>query len=197
MGEYASYGGQRVKIGTCENMYYLRADQRHRVGALSGNVNPIKDKGEIRFRFPFPDEDNIEPGAFERYDRTLGLHGVLPPDEVKHGRPQFVTNGYNVCLPCPESAEGKASGLQFHRNGHPGTVLISQQRYVNGLWVLIARCGGCHYPYRYETLSEVEPVVVALRQQADHEPEGSSARSYLHTVADRIVAGYHANEQPR
>ena len=31
MGEYASYLGERIKIGTCENMYYLRADQRHLV----------------------------------------------------------------------------------------------------------------------------------------------------------------------
>ena len=27
MGEYAKYAGERVKIGTCEDMYYLRDDQ--------------------------------------------------------------------------------------------------------------------------------------------------------------------------
>jgi hypothetical protein len=190
MGEYASYAGQRVKIGTCENMYYLRADQRHRVGALSGNVDPVKDAPEIRFRFPFPDEDHVEPGAFDRYDRTVGLHGIEVPTEVEHGTVQFVAPGYNVCLPCPESAAGKASGLRIHRNGHPGTVQISQQRRVNQQWVLIARCGGCDYPYRYPTLAEVEPVLVCLRSYADREPEGSSARAFYHAMADRILAGY-------
>lgn len=29
MGEYATYKGQEIKIGTCEDCYYLRADQRH------------------------------------------------------------------------------------------------------------------------------------------------------------------------
>ena len=31
MGEYANYMGERVKIGTCEDMLYLRWDQRHLV----------------------------------------------------------------------------------------------------------------------------------------------------------------------
>lgn len=33
MGEYAKRmrDGERVKIGTCENMYYLRFEERHQV----------------------------------------------------------------------------------------------------------------------------------------------------------------------
>jgi hypothetical protein len=54
MGEYALYKGQQIKIGTCETMYYLRADQAHLVTPLPGNVDPIKDADEIRFRFPSP-----------------------------------------------------------------------------------------------------------------------------------------------
>ena len=141
MGEYAMYGDARVKIGTCEDMYYLRADQRYRVGPLEGNVNPTnaRDLEVIRFRFPWPDEDHIEPGAFERYDRVLGLYGVEVPADLEHGRVQFVAHaGYNVMLPCPESAEAKASGLSFARNGHPGPVQFGQQGFRNGLWVLIA-----------------------------------------------------------
>src|SRR5947199_3445544 len=111
MGEYAMYGGVQVKIGTCENMYYLRADQRDQVWVMPGNVDPMDAEalGVIRFRLPWPDEDHIEPGAFERYDRALGLYGVEVPAEVEHGRVQFVASaGYNVMLSCPESVEGKA-----------------------------------------------------------------------------------------
>jgi hypothetical protein len=55
MGEYATYNGENIKLGTCESMYYLRADQRH---LISG----YRFDGGDRFRFPFPDEDDIEPG---------------------------------------------------------------------------------------------------------------------------------------
>lgn len=188
MGEYATYNGHEAKIGTCEDMFYLRADQRWSVSPRGGNVDPVRDAGEIRFRFPWPDEDSVEPGAFERYDRVLGLYGIEVPADVEHGPVQFVAHaGYNVCLPCPESAAGKASGLTFHRNGYPGAVQVIQQRLVAGRLALIARCGGCHYPYRYETLAEVEPVVVAVRSEADRRPE---LRAFYHAVADRIVAGY-------
>src|SRR5437016_4579142 len=79
MGEYAQYGGQDVKIGTCEDMYYLRYDQRWQVQALDGNVNPVLDVAHLRFRFPWPDEDTIPPGAdgfhAKGYHRGLTVSG--------------------------------------------------------------------------------------------------------------------------
>ena len=58
MGEYAKHKGEEIKIGTCENMYYLRFDQRHKVKALPGNVDPNgADAYALRFRFPWPNED--------------------------------------------------------------------------------------------------------------------------------------------
>jgi hypothetical protein len=68
MGEYAMYHGEKVKIGTCESMYYLRIEQASAVDPLPGNVNPATDTG-LFFRLPFPDEDNIEPGSFKDHDR--------------------------------------------------------------------------------------------------------------------------------
>ena len=35
MGEYARFRGAEIKIGTCESMYYLRADQRHLIDGYS------------------------------------------------------------------------------------------------------------------------------------------------------------------
>src|SRR5713226_154610 len=186
MGEYAQYGLRRIKIGTCGNMYYLRADQRYEVYALSGNVDPARaaDLAVIRFRFPFPDEDHVKPGEFDRYDRVIGLYGVAVPADVEHDQVQFVTQpGYLVSLPCPESAAGKTSGLTFHRNGHPGPVQFGQQALRDGKWVLIGRCGGCHASYRYATLADVEPVVVVLRQMADRKYEDETGRAFYHLVA--------------
>lgn len=55
MGEYAMYGGHQIKIGTCEDMYYLRADQAQRVRPERGSVDPFRQAPEIRFRFPWPE----------------------------------------------------------------------------------------------------------------------------------------------
>jgi len=68
MGEYAKLKatGQKVKIGTCENMYYLRFEDRHKV------IYDYSFTGS-RFRLPFPDEDNIVIGNYNDYDRGIDL----------------------------------------------------------------------------------------------------------------------------
>lgn len=73
MGEYARYHGEEIKIGTCEDMYYLRFDQRLQVQPLRGNVDPFADGDALRWRFPWPNEDHVKPGAFEDYHK-----GVVP-----------------------------------------------------------------------------------------------------------------------
>ncbi len=84
MGEYATFKGRHIKIGTCEQMYYLRADQVCMIDAANNSVDPSNEQhaGSIRFRFPFPDEDNIEPGSFQDYDRAHAINGVEIPEDV-------------------------------------------------------------------------------------------------------------------
>lgn len=79
MGEFAEYQGDRIKIGTCEDMYYLRADQRH---LISGYQFAEID----RFRFPFPDEDDVEPGCFGDHDRGIEIPNgfTLEPGYFDH-----------------------------------------------------------------------------------------------------------------
>lgn len=186
MGEFASFNGQRIKIGTCENMYYLRADQASRVSPLSGNVDPATDDG---IRFPWPDEDSIEPGAFENYDRGFGLYGVTVPEGVDHHSVQFTAPGYVVSLACPEAENGPASdhGLNIGRNGHPGPVRIVQQRWFEGRLVTVCACGGCGARYRLPTIADAQPVIDAVREAARVYPD---RRDWLTTIADRIAAGY-------
>lgn len=95
MGEMAKYKGEEIKIGTCEEMYYLRADQRHL-------VEYDFDPGD-RFRFPFPDEDELEPGNFGDHDRGVEIPGYTIPEGHIHGKVQFTSRaGYVTSLPCPE-----------------------------------------------------------------------------------------------
>src|SRR5258705_56795 len=123
MGEYAQYRGEEIKIGTCEDLFYLRADQRHLITGYDFDAG-------FRYRFPWPDEDGKAPGSFDPYDRTCSLYGLTAPGELagKHYSVQFVASaGYLASLPCPESAGGeggigpvKVGGLNVHRNGFKG-----------------------------------------------------------------------------
>ena len=202
MGEYAKFNGQEIKIGTCENMYYLRFTQRARVERLSGNVDPVKDAPALRFRFPWPDEDRCEPGAFDGdFGRAVCIPGATckPQD---HHNVQFVAQaGYNVCLPCPESElpfpfgladhvlnqENRGRTALIHRNGYRGKVLLVQQRFIPAIGLVpILMCGGCGTKYRLEDVAEIEALAVAARSEGDKRPD---AAPFWNAIADRILAG--------
>lgn len=203
MGEYAKLGSERIKIGTCENMYYLRADQIHLVRAERGNVNPAsaEDQKVIRFRFPWPDEDSTKPGDFDRYDRGVAVAAEMPA-EVEHYSVQFsAPAGYLVSLPCPEKSPSTpgldttvqlpgGGSVKVGRNGFAGRVQLVQQAYRDGLLVAICRCGGCGALFRLPTLKDAEPVIVGLRAEADQRERRDESGKWWHAVADRIAAGY-------
>jgi hypothetical protein len=72
MGEYANVNGSYTKIGTCENMYYLRYEDRMKVSPVSGNIDP-RTRLNLRWRLPFPDEDEVQIGYYEPYLRGIRL----------------------------------------------------------------------------------------------------------------------------
>lgn len=72
MGEYAIYHGKKIKIGTCDMMYYLRREDRFKVTALKDNVNSATEKN-LFWRLPFPDEDNTGPGGYNIHNRAYPL----------------------------------------------------------------------------------------------------------------------------
>ena len=200
MGEYAKFGGAEIKIGTCEDMYYLRADQRHRVSRLPGNVDPmdLETLKVLRFRFPWPDEDGIEPGSDKFHDngheRTLGVHGVKPPDGVDHHGIQFSANhpkvGLLVSLPCPNGKDGANQPYTIHRNGYSGDVAIVGTAWRNGEWRVILQCGACGAKYNAPREHAAE-VAAALRASVR---EDDASFKFFNAVADRMLAGYNAAE---
>ena len=197
MGEYALYQGEEVKIGTCEDMLYLRADQAHLVTPLPGNVDPVRDRDALRFRFPFPDEDGTEPGGFDNPFRGRRLYGVKAPDGVDHGNVQFkASNGYLISLPCPEGPDAPEG---IHRNGYGGACELIQQRYWEGRLVAVCKCKGCGDIYRLPTLEDAQPVIDALHDEADKEcrtarlngtPGNELNAVRIRSTADRVAAGY-------
>ena len=112
MGEFANrkHDNARIKIGTCEDLYYLRWEDRYCVTPQRGDVDPANESG-LRFRLPFPDEDDVLPGNYEDYNRGLRLYRTVK-DEM--GREW--TKDYQV------SVDADPGSIQF---SHPSGLLFS------------------------------------------------------------------------
>lgn len=177
MGEYATYRGESIKIGTCEDMYYLRADQCDQISGYNFALDVD------RFRFPFPDEDAIEPGQFADHARGWKVPGYVLPDELsgdEHGNIYFRNElGYTLAIPCPEQFERDASGmwteipigegtLRVGRNGFSGGgANVAQQAFRGGHLVTLLHCGSCGAVHRLDTIEDAGLVIDAFREEAD------------------------------
>ena len=192
MGEYAKRksDGEEIRIGTCEDMYYLRHDQAGMVSPLSNSLDPVAEAGVLRFRFPWPEEDGNAPGEFEGAFKGQVIEGMAPPLDVNHYGVQFSSHhGLIVNLPCPFGGKWP-EGLNYMRNGFQGAVLLVAQRKIEDhLWA-VCRCGGCGSMWRLCAM-EGEALAVRLRAMADNLPSVCyTERERLQVVADRVLAGY-------
>lgn len=168
MGEYAKLGNERIKIGTCESMYYLRWDDRRRVTPESGSLNPARTDN-LFWRLPFPDEDRIGPGGYDDYNRGLRLYRMV---KDPHGRehPEDFTDqetmedpgtiqlshreaGLLVNVPCYHGLklpEVVAPMRAFwNGKGHSFELAHVKNHKGRGLMPLV-RCRHCNQMWRYE-----------------------------------------------
>lgn len=190
MGEYGTYKGNEIKIGTCEDMLYLRPDQ---IGLVRSEA--LRDITELRFRFPFPDEDGVEPGQFDNPDRKFPVWGIEPPaSEMKHYPVQFKDTGNAgvlVMLPCSYSTEGKGGELKYMYNGFRGPAHVVQQRAWAGVWVTVMKCGVCDALWRLPELADALPVCEALILEGDrNEFRNKGGGKGWYEMAKRIRRGY-------
>lgn len=200
MGEYARFSGREIKIGTWEDMYYLRFSQRGLISPLAGNVDPACDEAlSLRFRFPWPDEDAIEPGGFEDFRRSVTVWGAAMPKGVSHYSVQFVAQaGYLCSLPCPESEGPHPVGV--HRNGFAGAVRLTQQKLLaDGRLVPVCTCGGCGASWRLEDSDEIQALAQSFLDEGQSRRKDSwverggekvfVGHEFWHKIANRILAG--------
>lgn len=209
MGEYAKYNGESIKVGTCEDFYYLRDDQRDLVTGYTFD-RALLDVA--RFRFPFPREDGVEPGQFENHMHGVRVPGYSLPAELsgsEHGSVQFTsTAGYVLSIPCPEQFDTPGlgpvdvNGVPVHRNGFNGHPVVRQQAHRGGHLVTILSCNACGAPHRLDTKADAAEVAEAFIEEADRtEYRDGTARAveYAHSndtrreyalIAARILRGY-------
>jgi hypothetical protein len=153
MGEYASYNGERIKIGTCETMYYLRYEDRDKVTRESGSLDPSKEH-DLFWRLPWPDEDQDGPGGYEDCGRGLMLVGF--EDETTMEDPGSLQmkheSGLLMSVKCfhqAELPEGSKDIKPFWNGRHPNPFeLIYVKNTGQGLKPIV-RCTFCHKMWRY------------------------------------------------
>lgn len=101
MGEYVKYGGEIIKIGTCENLYYTTyskycaALKSNRLSEVGGSLSPelyAKPDSGFCFRFPFPDEDKL-PFGVNRNNFNRGVPVKLDSAVVEPPEQCYVKDG--------------------------------------------------------------------------------------------------------
>lgn len=161
MGEYATYNGQKIKIGTCENMYYLRYSDREKIRALSGNVdvNNQKTVNQLRFRLPYPDEDHIRPGNYEPFRKEEPTLYNYEPGNDNAGVLQ-VTTKYGMVLNVPcfhgEKLPENTGDIKPFWNGKSSAYRLKWLKFIDGIPYGVYGCVECCEEWR-APLSELIP----------------------------------------
>lgn len=175
MGEFATRKSDQteIKIGTCEDMFYLRLEDRNKVSHIPGNVDPACDPNGLRFRLPFPDEDDRRPGEYGDYNRGVRLYKVSTCEWCKgEGLSSFEPDG--KCRRCHGSGtDGHQDFTDPEKASDVGTIQLHHEK--SGLLLNVT----CHHGLE---LPNVGPGVTAFWNGKGHSFELSSLR-----VADNKV----------
>lgn len=191
MGQYIKFKNQEVKIGTCEDCYYITFQQmtenKSRFSDIGdGNAQSyLKVDSGYRFRFPFIDESKIEPFQFDefhkgflfRIPKTIGV-------EISH-KPIFTRVGFQanntqdkeagIEIPCPQMDD-----FEGRRWSNEGILYIefTQQKYVinEGVKELqtVARCPYCGTSSRLNK-QEIESMLNYYKELQERETMLNSA----------------------
>lgn len=206
MGEYVKIKGQQVKLGTCENLYYTRFNQlKEAVSTMEfceGNDQPteyLKESNGFRYRFPFPEEDNLGIGEYKDHEKgLLFLADETFSFDVSHSKKCVSTcvqgGAYNInhYIACPNSKEWVQTCSA--RNGFP--YLLKQQKQVNGQLWIVCECGYCGQAFRLDEdgARQICRFFVKELNFRKNSPYYSESRNkYYMEVIRRIMAGYKTN----
>jgi hypothetical protein len=168
MGEYAKRisDGERIKIGTCESMYYLRYEDRHLVSKLPDSLDPATETG-LFWRLPHPDEDGIRPGDYENYHRGVILHGFSDPGLAENpGTVQFHKFGMLVNVPCHhgEKLPENTGDIRVFFNGKEDLYeLTSIKNCADGTFRAVIECRACGKCWSSDDWDDI------LKRITDHE----------------------------
>ena len=136
MGEFLKVGNQRVKVGTCENLYYATFAQLLEQRLL-GNKDVeqyLEEKHGFRYRFPFPDEGGIKIGQYEHHNRA---YPITIPKQDKNDKKLYEIDAFHEQNCCMKSKKYLPLGIRY-------------QKLVDGKLHLIVECRKCKCLTRYD-----------------------------------------------
>lgn len=178
MGEYArrKIDGEKIKIGTCESMYYCRYEQ---IGEV---VYPYMSDN-LYWRIPTPDEDGTLPGD---YDYSLLLNGDRIPCKLmidttkfneedvrglqKQGTIQLKEPhmGLLVNIRCPhgflmEQFKPNKDGIVYSMgyNGHRDTLYLKGLKNEPTELKVLVECSCCGQMWSF-SFGDIEPLIKSL-----------------------------------
>lgn len=199
VGEYIRVRGQSVKLGTCEDLFYVRyltlrglVESGLAEEDAPANLPPheyLDPAGGWRYRFPHPSEDGHTWHHDDGYD--YGYDVLAPPAVVRlfdhhHAHATIQAKGkerawqrIGITVPCPQ-AELTDSAY--------GELQIMAQKQVEGrLWVIV-RCPYCNAMARLPR-DEAQAL-------ADYNAQGASADPETEETLRRMMEGYEAPAAP-
>lgn len=169
MGEYFKNRNINFKLGTCEDLMYIRHSE---IEALQDLKNELADcNGELKdylkdghyYRFPYPWEDGQKTADISRRnpeDSNTNFFNVPQiKDKIKISHEHIIkpislngTHNVNVWLPCPMSAEFEGLNLYTSQNGFKDLFPISviREKMVNGKLQTVYACPYCGVWFRMD-----------------------------------------------
>jgi hypothetical protein len=156
MGEYAirKSDNQEIKIGTCENMYYLRYSDKDMVRQKNeNNLDPNDEKTipELRFRLPFPDEDHIKPGDYEPFRKeNVILYDYEPKNETVGILQMHTKYGMMLNVPCyhGEKLPENTGDIKPFWNGKSSGYCLKYLKFIDNVPYGVYGCIECHEEWR-------------------------------------------------
>ena len=142
-------------------MYYIRYEDRARVTALNGNVDPSTEKN-LFWRLPFPDEDNNGPGAYDDHKRGYRLYRMpddggyakdYPADNLSDnpGRIQLIhESGLLLSVACHHGAKLPEGNADFRPawNGKSHSIELAHIKNTADGVLPVIRCRHCGSMWR-------------------------------------------------
>ena len=191
MGEYVNHKilGD-VKLGVCEDLFYASYEKLKLAfdkGLLSfvpGNQEPEKylaPGNTDRFRFPFPDEDNLPIGYNENYNRgvSIQLDYRIEMEHNKISREVEKRNYQDFLCQFDANYNGKVTAKYC--------IEIIAQRFIeNELWTVV-RCPECRAMARLDRDEAVK--LAEIVWQSGSEGDEKSIE-FFQEMARRILDGY-------
>ena len=162
MGEYAKHNGQRVKIGTCESMYYLRFEDRFSVRKEPDSLDPATETN-LFWRLPFPDEDAIQPGHYEQYNRGSVLTTFTDPGTAETPGTLQVSHPMglllNVACYHGEKLPEASKDFKPHWNGKGNFFELAFIKNAENSILPVVRCRACGHMWSYSSWDDILPQI--------------------------------------